>query len=72
LKRHAYENSCAIALPCRGEVDREAGGFWNNDVLSNLEGALQTIIVDLEKTPSRRAERADLPLSGGGDRSDSP
>ena len=46
--------------------------FWNNDVLSNLEGVLQTIIVDLEKTPSRRAERADLPLSGGGDRSDSP
>jgi very-short-patch-repair endonuclease len=46
--------------------------FWNNEVLSNLQGVLQTIVMDLEKTPSRRATRADLPLSGGGDKSDMP
>jgi very-short-patch-repair endonuclease len=46
--------------------------FWNNEVLSNLQGVLQTIIMDLEKTPSRREERADLPLSGGGDRTKMP
>jgi very-short-patch-repair endonuclease len=47
--------------------------FWNNEVLSNLEGVLQTIVMDLEKkTPSRREERADLPLSGGGDRTETP
>jgi very-short-patch-repair endonuclease len=46
--------------------------FWNNEVLSNLEGVLQTIVMELKKTPSRRAERADLPLSGGGDRNDTP
>lgn len=42
--------------------------FWNNDVLSNLEGVLQTIsaALNLDKTPSRREECADLPLSGGG------
>jgi very-short-patch-repair endonuclease len=46
--------------------------FWNNEVLSNLQGVLQTIVTDLKKTPSRRAERADLPLSGGGDRTETP
>jgi very-short-patch-repair endonuclease len=46
--------------------------FWNNEVLSNLQGVLQTIVMDLEKTPSRREERADLPLSGGGDRTETP
>jgi very-short-patch-repair endonuclease len=46
--------------------------FWNNEVLSNLQGVLQTIVMDLEKTPSRREERADLPLSGGGDRTKTP
>jgi very-short-patch-repair endonuclease len=46
--------------------------FWNNEVLSNLEGVLQTIVRDLKRTPSRRAERADLPLSGGGDRTETP
>jgi very-short-patch-repair endonuclease len=46
--------------------------FWNNEVLSNLRGVLQTIVVELEKTPSRREERADLPLPGGGDRTETP
>jgi very-short-patch-repair endonuclease len=46
--------------------------FWNNEVLSNLQGVLQTIVMDLEKTPSRREERADLPLSWGGDRTKTP
>ena len=47
--------------------------FWNNEVLSNLQGVLQTIVMELEKkTPSRREERADLPLSGGGDGTDTP
>ena len=46
--------------------------FWNNEVLSNLQGVLQTIVLDLEKTPSRREDRADLPLSGGGDRTETP
>ena len=47
--------------------------FWNNEVLSNLQGVLQTITMDLERlTPSRREGRADLPLSGGGDRTETP
>jgi hypothetical protein len=46
--------------------------FWNNEVLSNLQGVLQTIVMELEKTPSRREERADLPLPGGGDRTEIP
>jgi very-short-patch-repair endonuclease len=46
--------------------------FWNNEVLSNLQGVLQTILTDLKKTPSRRAKRAELPLSGGGDRTETP
>ena len=42
--------------------------FWNNDVLSNLEGVLSEIvrIASARVTPSRRAARVDLPLSGGG------
>jgi hypothetical protein len=31
-----------------------------------------SIRTDLKKTPSRRAERADLPLSGRGDRTETP
>jgi very-short-patch-repair endonuclease len=46
--------------------------FWNNEVLSNLQGVLQTIVMELKKTPSRREERADLPLPGGGDRTEIP
>jgi very-short-patch-repair endonuclease len=46
--------------------------FWNNEVLSNLQGVLQTIVMELEKTPSRREERADLPLPGGGYRTETP
>jgi very-short-patch-repair endonuclease len=46
--------------------------FWNNEVLSNLQGVLQTIVLDLEKTPSRREDRADLPLSGGGEKTETP
>jgi very-short-patch-repair endonuclease len=47
--------------------------FWNNEVLSNLQGVLQTIVMDLEKkTPSRRAVRADLPLLGGDDGNETP
>jgi very-short-patch-repair endonuclease len=47
--------------------------FWNNEVLSNLQGVLQTIAMDLEKkTPSRREDRADLPLLGGGDQTETP
>lgn len=48
--------------------------FWNNEVLSNLQGVLEVIALKIdalaltyEKTPSRREARADLPLSGGGE-----
>ncbi len=41
--------------------------FWNNDVLSNLDGVLSEIVRLAEDTiPSRRATRADLPFSRGG------
>lgn len=48
--------------------------FWNNEVSSNLDGVLQTIVtaLNLGTTPSRRTTRADLPLAGGGDRSKRP
>jgi very-short-patch-repair endonuclease len=46
--------------------------FWNNEVLSNLQGVLQMVVMELKKTPSRREERADLPLSGGGDGIETP
>ncbi len=44
--------------------------FWNNEVLLNLNGVLQTICHALDQTPSRRNERADLPLAGGGDQTE--
>jgi len=80
--------------PCKGEVDREAGGrgsrfsrtkhitaparylrgksvtvvrYWNNEVLSNLEGVLGDLLAHAERlsqavtTPSPA-----LPLAGGG------
>jgi hypothetical protein len=80
--------------PCKGEVDREAGGrgsrssrtkditvparylrgksvavvgYWNNEVLSNLEGVLGDLLAHTERlsqavtTPSPA-----LPLAGGG------
>jgi hypothetical protein len=47
--------------------------FWNNEELSNLQGVLETIAMDLQdKTPFRREDRADLPLPGGGDRTEAP
>ena len=47
--------------------------FWNSDITANLSGALEVIaakVVELRSsaaTPTRRW-RADLPLSGGGNR----
>jgi very-short-patch-repair endonuclease len=41
--------------------------FWNNDVLSNLDGVLYEIIrLAAEAIPSRIAPRSDLPFSRGG------
>jgi len=45
--------------------------FWNSDVVENLDGVLERlreeiIIREREVTPTRRAKRADLPLTGGG------
>jgi len=45
--------------------------FWNNEVVENLFGVLERlreeiIVCRSEVTPTRRAQRADLPLSGGG------
>lgn len=48
--------------------------FWNSDVMQDLPGVLEVIaakVAELQSsgmTPTRRW-RADLPLSGGGDRS---
>ena len=48
--------------------------FWNSDVSQNLPGVLETIaakiaaLQDAGMTPTRRW-RADLPLSGGGEKS---
>lgn len=45
--------------------------FWNNDVLSNLTGVLDSIAAAINgTTPTRRDNRADLPLSGGGESGD--
>ncbi|RIK96174.1 MAG: hypothetical protein DCC74_11065 [Proteobacteria bacterium] len=45
--------------------------FWNSDVLSNLAGVLDSIASAISRTtPTRRDDRADLPLSGGGERGD--
>jgi very-short-patch-repair endonuclease len=43
--------------------------FWNNEVLSNLEGVLVVIasVLATHATPTRTASPSDLPLSGGGD-----
>ncbi len=46
--------------------------FWNNDVLSNLEGVLQVLLMEIDRLehdgkPPTRRWRAALPLSGGGD-----
>jgi very-short-patch-repair endonuclease len=47
--------------------------FWNSDVMQNLTGVLEVIATKVAEiqasamTPTRRW-RADLPLSGGGDR----
>jgi very-short-patch-repair endonuclease len=47
--------------------------FWNSDVMQNLAGVLEVIAIKITEvqasgmTPTRRW-RADLPLSGGGDR----
>jgi hypothetical protein len=38
--------------------------FWNNDVFENMDGVLQTILVELEKRPPKFA-RPPLPLAGG-------
>ncbi|MGD9844630.1 MAG: endonuclease domain-containing protein [Variibacter sp.] len=42
--------------------------FWNNEVLSNLEGVLTVIASALvtHVTPTRTASPSDLPLLGGG------
>jgi very-short-patch-repair endonuclease len=46
--------------------------FWNIDLKENLEGVLDTISRRvLELTPTRSASRSDLPLSGGGDETES-
>jgi very-short-patch-repair endonuclease len=44
--------------------------FTNRDVWGNLDGVREAIALELTRlnalTPTRRAKRADLPLSGGG------
>jgi very-short-patch-repair endonuclease len=46
--------------------------FWNSDVTQNIRGVLETIAAKVSElqaikmTPTRRALRVDLPLSGGG------
>jgi len=95
--------------PCKGEVDREAGGwgsrfsrtkdmttrarslranmtdaddrrtqwltekdvtvvrYWNNDVLSNLEGVLSDLVTHIERlSQAETTPTPTLPLSGGG------
>lgn len=48
--------------------------IWNNDVMSNVDGVLQHIrqVLTARMTPSRREDRADLPLSGGGEGTPTP
>jgi very-short-patch-repair endonuclease len=51
--------------------------FWNNDVMENPLGVLERLRQEIlvcrrEMTPTRRAARVDLPLSGGGDSLDTP
>jgi very-short-patch-repair endonuclease len=45
--------------------------FWNNDVLSNTAGVLESIATELRKAPpsllAAKRPRADLPLKGGGE-----
>jgi hypothetical protein len=80
--------------PCKGEVDREAGGrgsrssrtnditaparylrgksvtvvrYWNNEVLSNLEGVLGDLLAQTERLSQAVATPSPaLPLAGGG------
>jgi hypothetical protein len=80
--------------PCKGEVDREAGGrgsrssrtkditaparylhgesvtvvrYWNNGVLSNLEGVLGDLLAHTNRLSQTVATPSPaLPLSGGG------
>jgi very-short-patch-repair endonuclease len=67
---HAYDDRRSRWLGSKGITVLR---YWNNDVLSNLEGVLENIVHAIETlksrraTPSRRASRADLPLSGGGE-----
>ena len=43
--------------------------FWNNDVLKNIEGVLETIFVAINReSPSPDLSSADRPLPAGGER----
>jgi very-short-patch-repair endonuclease len=47
--------------------------FWNEEIKTNLEGAVETIYREaVRRTPTRSASRSDLPLSGGGVKASPP
>lgn len=40
--------------------------YWNNDVLSNLQGVIEDLLVHIERRASGLTPSPTLPLSGGG------
>ena len=63
------QHATAVARDAARTRELEAKGwrvirFWNSDVMSNLEGVIETIVAEIERTPS--SPRPSPPPRAGG------